>query len=277
MTTWQLLTSTWSWEPSILLGCLFLLGGYLAAVRGRFDQKTVFFGSGVLIIGVALISPLEALGDTYLFSAHMLQHLLLLLVVPPLLLLGIPPRLAQRLLAWPPANRTERILGRPWLAWLLGVGTVWVWHLPSLYNATLADETIHILEHLDFLVTATIFWWPILAPLTERRLAPLAMLPYLFAAAAASSVLGIILTFAPVGLYPAYLKPTDSLGALPLLRDGWGLSPAVDQQIGGLLMWVPGSLVYFAGIIVALVRWYGSPEEDRWDQTLEILEKPVSW
>ncbi len=266
MTTWQLLASTWSWDPSVLVGCAALIGGYLVVVRSRITSKMLFFVAGVLVMLLALESPLEELGDTYLFSAHMAQHLLLILVVPPLMLLGIPRWLAQRILDWPLANRIERILNRPLLAWLLGMGTIWVWHAPILYNATLADENIHIVEHLSFLVTSSIFWWPILSPLTERRLAPLATIPYLFAASAATSILGIILTFSPPGIYPAYLDPKDEIGALPLLRDGWGLSPAADQQLGGLLMWVPGGLAYLSGIIGALTRWYSMPEEDEMDK-----------
>ena len=262
MTTWQLLTGAWTWDLSVIVGSIALLGVYLAAVHFRFNRQTVLFSGGVLVMFVALESPLEALGDTYLFSAHMLQHLLLLLLVPPLLLLGIPRWLAQLILDWPVASRVEQVLGRPVVAWLLGTGTIWIWHLPRLYNATLLDENIHIIEHLSFLVTATIFWWPVLNPLTERQLAPLTSIFYLFAAAASSSALGIILTFAPVGLYPAYLQPFDTLGILPLLRQQWGLTPAVDQQLGGLLMWVPGSLVYLAGIIGAISRWYSMPDED---------------
>jgi cytochrome c oxidase assembly factor CtaG len=266
MTTWQLLASTWSWDPSVLVGCAVLIGVYLVVVRSRITSKTLFFVAGVLVTFLALESPLEELGDTYLFSAHMAQHLLLILVAPPLMLLGIPRWLAQRVLDWPLASRTERILNRPLLAWLLGMGTLWVWHAPVLYNATLANEQIHIVEHLSFLVTSSIFWWPILSPLTERRLAPLATIPYLFAASAATSILGIILTFSPPGIYPAYLDPKDEIGALPLLRDGWGLTPAADQQLGGLLMWVPGGLAYLSGIIGALARWYSMPEEDEMDK-----------
>jgi cytochrome c oxidase assembly factor CtaG len=137
-----------------------------------------------------------------------------------------------------------------------------VWHLPALYNAALAHEGIHIAEHLCFLATATLFWWPVVGPLAQRRLAPLAAALYLFAAMAASTVLGIILTFAPPGIYPAYLNPVDQLGVVRLLREGWGLSPAADQQLGGLLMWVPGNLVYFWAFIAALVRWYSAPEQE---------------
>jgi putative membrane protein len=262
MTTWQLLSVTWSWDPSVWVGCAALIGVYLAAVRSYIDNKrAILFIAGVLIMWFALESPLDELGDTYLFSAHMAQHLLLILAVPPLLLMGLPRRLAVRILDWPPADRIEQILSRPLLAWLLGIGTVWIWHIPVLYNATLHDEYIHILEHTDFLVTSTILWWPVLSPVMERRLSPLSTIAYLFAAMAASSVLGIILTFTPPGLYD-YLHPVDTLGALPLIRQGWGLTPEVDQEIGGLLMWVPSGLVYLSGILSALGRWYNEPEED---------------
>jgi len=225
----------------------------------------------VLAMFFALESPLEALGDTYLFSAHMLQHLLLILLVPPLLLLGMPRWLTKLILDWSLPKVVEPKLGRPLVAWLVGVVTVWVWHLPILYNATLLDENIHILEHVSFLITATIFWWPVFHPMPEQRAAPLTTIIYLFAAAASSSALGIILTFAPAGLYPAYLQPFDTLGILPLLRSEWGLTPAVDQQVGGLLMWVPGSLVYLSGIIGALARWYSISEQDIKDRNSDLV------
>jgi cytochrome c oxidase assembly factor CtaG len=261
MTTWQLLQSTWSWDPSIVLGCAALIGIYFVAVRSRLDDRMILYVAGVLVLFFALESPLEELGDTYLFSAHMAQHLLLILAVPPLMLLGFPRWLALRILEWPPANWVESVLSRPAVAYLLGIGTLWVWHIPTLYNATLHSEGVHIVEHLAFLVTSTILWWPVLSPVAERQLSPPATILYLFAAAAASSVLGIILTFSTPGLYD-YMHPVDTLGALPLLRDEWGLSPSVDQQVGGLLMWVPSGLIYLSGILFALGRWYSAPGED---------------
>jgi putative membrane protein len=260
MTTWQLLLSAWHWHPSVLLGCAVLVVAYLRALRFRWFSVTPLFLAGVLLLLIALLSPVHTLGDSYLFSAHMLQHLLLLLVVPPLLLLGIPAPPIGRALHVPAMRSVERVLGQPLVAWILGIGAMWAWHLPALYNAALGNQGVHIAEHLCFLVTATIFWWPVVVPAPWSRLAPFAALLYLFAAAAASSLLGIILTFAPPGLYPAYLQPADRLGILPLLREGWGLTPAVDQQLGGLLMWIPGSLVYLGAMIGGLARWYGAPD-----------------
>jgi cytochrome c oxidase assembly factor CtaG len=258
MTTWQLLTSTWNWDPSVLVGGAALVGVYLAAVGSRLTAWALVFVAGVLVTLVALVSPLDALGDTYLFSAHMVQHLLLMQITPPLLLLGTPGWLAEKITDWPAAGRAERILGRPVVAWLLGMGTMWVWHLPALYNAALADETVHFVEHLSFLTTSTIFWWPVLSPVLDRRLSPPATLLYLIPAIAASDILGTILTYTAPGVYD-YLHPADTLGALPLLRDKWGLSPAVDQQLGGLAMWILGDPVYLCGILNGIARWHGAP------------------
>ena len=256
MTVSEFLTRTWPREPSVLLGCGILALGYLRAVHLRPPRSAVWFGAGILVLLLALASPLDVLADTYLFSAHMVQHLLLLLVVPPLLLLGIPPSLLERSLGQPLLHGMARVLGHPVVAWMLGVGTVWLWHVPALYNAALGSPGIHIGQHLSFLMTGVIFWWPITSSLPSTRLTPLPAMLYLLAAALAGSGLGIILTFAPVGLYPAYLHPLDVLGLEPLLRGRWGLSPEVDQQVGGLLMWVPGGLVYLCAILGVLAHWY---------------------
>ncbi len=260
MTTWHLLATAWDWEPSVLVGCAAMAAGYMAAVRFRFNKKSILFLAGDAVLLLALVSPLDALGDTYLFSAHMTQHLLLVMVVPPLLLLGIPETLASSFLRWPPAARAERVLRRAPVAWPIAVLTLWAWHAPVLYNLTLASENVHVTEHLMFLVTWTIFWWPLVGPIGTSRLAPLPAIAYLFAAGAANTVLGALLTFSHAGLYPAYLHPVDELGALALIRGQWGLTPDADQQLGGLIMWVAGSLVFLVAILGMLARWYRSPE-----------------
>jgi putative membrane protein len=256
VTTWALLGAAWEIEPSIVVGCVLLLAAYLFAVRWRRAATTLWFAAGVAIMALDLVGPLDVLGDSYLFSAHMLEHLVLVLVVPPLLVIGLPADTARAIVRWPPARRVERVLRRPVWAWLIGIVTLWVWHLPALYNLTLASETVHAGEHLSFLVTATIFWWPLLSPMTGSRLGTAAALTYLVAGAVANTVLGVLLTFAPVGLYPAYLHPVDELGALTLIRSGWGLDAAADQQLGGVLMWVCGMFVFLWAMLVVLARWY---------------------
>ena len=263
MSAWQLFLAGWDWEPSVVAGCAVLLLLYLAALRFRLEWRSLCFVAGVLALLLALVSPIDTLADGYLFSAHMVQHILLILVIPPLLMMGIPRELTDRMLRRSLFTKIECVLGRPLVAWLLGVGSMWIWHWPRLYNAALSHEGIHIAEHMTFLITATIFWWPVLSPAEKSRLSPLAAVIYLFSACAAHTVLAILITFAPVGTYPAYLKPTDTLGILPLLRDQWGLTPKVDQQLGGLLMWVPVCLIYLSFIIATMIRWYSTPPADR--------------
>lgn len=252
----------WVWEPSVVAGCAALLFAYAWAQGFRFSWRWTAFAGGVLVLLLALVSPLHPLGERYLFSAHMVQHLLLMLVVPPLLLAGMPAQLLRRALAcaWP--GRAERVLGSPPVAWGIFALTMWAWHAPALFNATLDNEYLHTVEHVMFLAAGTIFWWPVLDPLPERqRLSAPAAMFYLFLAAASSSVLGIILTFAPPGLYPAYLNPADTYGILSQIR-AWGLSPAADQQLAGMVMWVPGCVAYVLAALAVLARWFASPDED---------------
>ena len=226
----------WDWEPSVVVGCAALAIGYFTMVRQQLNRAPYFL-AGLLLLLLDLVSPIDTLGDQYLFSAHVLQHFVLALVIPPLLLLGTPEFKLGRL------TRLERALGHPPVSWLLGVGTMLAWHIPALFNTALASDTLHIAQHLSFLVTGTIFWWPILAPIGSRRLEALPAIAYLFSACVCCSLLGAFLTFGPIGLYPTY-------------TGYMGLDAKSDQQLGGLLMWVPGCFVYLAGILSVVKRWY---------------------
>jgi putative membrane protein len=239
----------WDWEPSVVAGCAALAIGYLAIVRARSLSHMACFLAGVVLLLLDLVSPIDSLGDRYLFSAHIVQHFLLALVIPPLLLLGIPRWLARAALQRTALDRLERLVGQPPVSWLLGVGAMLAWHIPLLFNAALANDALHIFQHLSFLVTGTIFWWPVLGPVEERRLPILVAVTYLFGACVCCSLLGAFLTFGPVGLYPAYLNPPAQL---------WGLDPKSDQELGGMLMWVPGCFVYLSAILSTVMRWYGS-------------------
>jgi cytochrome c oxidase assembly factor CtaG len=263
MTSWQLFISTWNVTPPAVLACAAMMTAYLALVRFRVRRRAVWFILGIALLFFSLVSPLAVLGHHYLFSAHMVQHLLLVLVVPQLLLSGIPAELTACALIRPAWKRIEGTLGRPLVGWLAGAGAMWVWHVPAAYNAAMASRSVMMLEHASLVILGTIFWWPILAPRPDRRLAPLLAVLYLFTACLSCTVLGITLTFAPAGAYPGYLNPRDTLGVLPLLRDRWGLSPATDQQLGGLIMWVPACVVYVSAIVGVLARWYTAPDIDQ--------------
>ncbi len=260
MTTGHLLAIAWEFEPSIVVGCALLLVAHLAVVRTSSPRHTAWWTAGVVILLLDLCGPLDVLGDTYLFSAHMGEHLVLLLVVPLLLLLGVPENVARRALRVPWVDAAERVLSRPLLAWTIAVVTLWAWHVPALYDLTLINENIHILEHISFLVTATIFWWPVLTPVPERRMPALTAVVYLWTAMIANTILGVLLTFAPVPLYPGYLNPSDELGALDLIRNVWHLTPLADQQAGGVLMWVVGMFVFALASFAVMVRWYREPD-----------------
>jgi len=238
---------------------------YAWVTRCREKILAVFFAAGVALMFLALVSPLDVLGDDYLFSAHMLQHILLNMVAPPLFVLGVPAWLLQRLLQRPPVSALERVLGHPAVAWSLGSGTLLLWHVPALFDATLENENIHIFEHLTFLVTGTILWWPVFARIETRRLAPMLSALYLLLASVPNALLGIYLTFCRTPLYVGYLHPSDEHGALALIRDRWGLDPLTDQQLGGAFMWVLGSAIYLWAILVMVVRWYRQPEPETAD------------
>jgi cytochrome c oxidase assembly factor CtaG len=192
----------------------------------------------------------------------MLQHLLLVLIVPPLALLGVGPALRGRA-----PGRFGRLLPRPIVTWGLGVGAMWLWHEQTLCNAASQSAVVHRVQELSLLFMGTAFWWPILAPREESRLPPLAGVAYLFTACVACTLLGVLITFSPIEVCSVFAHPVDRLGVMPLVRDGWGLTAEKDQQVGGLLMWVPACLVYGVGILGVLGRLFrehpGPTESDR--------------
>lgn len=258
MTTWEGLRSLWVWDPAAVAACSLLLAAHLALTGLRPGRRGLSFLTGVALLLLGLVSPVAVLGHT-LFSAHMVQHLLFVLVVPPLLLLGLPPRLAERVSTRSPARRLARWPG-PLLAWACGAGAMWAWHVPALHDAASASHALRAFEHGSALAMGTVFWWPIVAPAPELRLEPLSAVLYLFTACLACTVLGIVLTFAPPGLYAA--RGVGGGAVLRLVRSRWGLSPEADQQLGGLLMWVPACIVYLSAVIGVLARWYGADEAD---------------
>ena len=245
MTTYQFFITTWEWNPTPLLLCALVLMGYFLAfgLRGR----PLYLGAALIVFLVALMSPLSALADGYLFSAHMVQHILLVLIIPAFFLLSSP-----RSFSLP---RPVKPLAHPFIGWVAGVGAMWLWHAPTLCNAATTLKAVSVVQTVSLLLMGSVFWWQVLAPREADRLSPLAGIVYLFTACTACSILGIILTFAPVSICPAYLQPVDRLGILDVIRGRWGLTSERDQQIGGLLMWVPMCLIYLTAILAQLARW----------------------
>lgn len=249
MTTQQILLSGWTWNPVILLCSAAALAAYLSTFR--FNARFWYFAAALIITDITLLSPLNLLADGYLFSAHMLQHLLLLLIVPALFLLSLPHALAL--------PKFFRSFTYPLLGWVAGVGSMWLWHAPTLCNAAVSSKPIYALQTVSLLVLGMVFWWQILAPRDEQRLSPPGAVVYLFTACTACTILGIILTFSPVTVCSIYMHSTDRLGLLNTIRGSWGITPERDQEIGGLLMWVPMCMIYLIAIFGQLARWFSEP------------------
>lgn len=268
---------TWTFEPGVVLGIALPALWYAYGVRslwrsagrgrGIGARQIWAFTAGLFTLVVALVSPLDAMGDM-LFSAHMVQHLLLILVAAPLLILGKPTLPAMWSLPastrrgagrwWRHATATRavvRTVTNPGVAWTLHIGDLLFWHIPAPYGWTLESESIHALEHASFVGTAILFWWAVLQPTGRRRLSYGASVLYVSAAGAVMGALGAILTFAPSPWYTGYLTTTAA----------WNLTPLQDQQLGGLIMWIPASVVYLGAACWFFVQWI-TPDSARADE-----------
>lgn len=256
----------WDLHPSVLAG-LVLLGGLYVFLGGLTSARrhVASFAAALLVLFVALNGPLHNLSDDYLFSAHMAQHLLLTLVFPPLLLYGTPAHVMRPLLRPRWVMAVGRVVTRPLTAASLFTAPIVLWHVPVLYEAALRNHTLHIVQHLVFLATAVIMWWPILSPVPELpRIQHLMQMLYLFLVGIPMSVTGALITLSSSVLYPFYAA-APRVGAL---------SPLADQQIGGLVMWVLGGLMLW---IVMTVIWFRySVWDQRGDAETKVPEEAYS-
>jgi len=261
VTAWSL--ADWSFEPGVVLGLTAIVAAYgigLQRVRPRtiWDENVVAlreivaFASGVFLLVVALVSPLDTLSDA-MFSAHMLQHVLLLYVVPPLLLLGTPAWLMRPALKWPGVKSVLVFLTGPIPAIVLFNVVLVFWHMPGFWDAALVDKTVHALEHVGFLGAGIIAWWPIFSPLQEvPRLSYPGQMLYLFVQSLVPAVIGAFVTFSSVVVYPLYAYTPKILGMTPL----------VDQQIAGLLMKLLGTLFLWILVSIRFFQWFNHEEHE---------------
>jgi putative membrane protein len=233
------------------LAALYEIGGRKAKVS--LSGRRSYFHAGLAVIFFSLNGWLHDLSDWYLFSAHMVQHLLLTLLMPPLLIVGIPGDLLRPLIRRSLIGAVARVLTRPKICFATFNIVLAFWHLPQFYNAAVADHRIHIVQHLMFMAAAVMLWWPILSQLPElpRLSYPMQML-YLFLTTLPMSIVAVYITYSQSLLYPGYASAPRILGITPLQ----------DQLIGGLIMWIPGGLVFFAVISVIFYRWQHHGAED---------------
>jgi cytochrome c oxidase assembly factor CtaG len=249
-------TELWTWRSPVWLIALGLLALYaLACGRGAGRRGWCAVAAAGLLL-VAFVSPLGALANGVMFSAHMLQHLLLLLVIPLLMLSALPAQTCERWFDRPRLDRIARVLAAPSLGWVLGVGAMWLWHEPALCSAATSDAVVGIIRNISFVLAGLAFWWPVAAPLPRYRVSPLLTVAYLVSACFACTLLGIYVTFSSAAICPVFAHPQAHLELVARLRD-LGFTAAVDQQLGGLLMWVPPCLLYAGMSLHALSRWYG--------------------
>ena len=261
----------WVLDPAVLLPLAVYAGVYVwrfaharreASGRGAGALQALAFAGALVALLVALASPIEELGERYLFSAHMVQHLLLGDIAPLLVLLAL-----SRVIMRPATRRLvrlERALGR--LAHpLVGLGVwlalIYTWHVPALYEAALASPPLHALEHASFFTAGVALWWPLVQPVPmRRRLSGLGSLAYIGAAKAGLAALGLYLVWSSAVAYPFY-------EAAPRI---WRLSAREDQNVGGAIMMVEQSLVLFAFFVLMFVRMLTqSEEEERRRERLE--------
>jgi putative membrane protein len=255
--------TAWPADPSILAGVALLGGAYAAAILWRRRAapgarlevlKALSFGGFLAVLLGALTGPVHELSDYYLFSAHMIQHMLLVFAMPPLLLYGTPGWMLRPLLRDPRLLRLGRLVTRPAGAFTAFNLVLVAWHLPPLYNLAMEHHGVHIVEHLLFMAASVILWWPVLSPLPElpRAAYPVQLL-YLFVVGLPMVMVAIFISMAESVLYPYY-------EAAPRI---WAqLTPRADQHLGGLIMWIPGGLIFVAAISVVFFRWQAAGGED---------------
>lgn len=254
MTSWQVISDLWYWRsPAFLIVILATFFYSLAAVTlpVTWRQITCFVIAAAAFL-LALASPLAVLASRYSFSAHMMQHLLLLLIVP-----------LCAILAWPSStavaaeDTAQRPLGTAALVWIAGVGAMWFWHMPALCTAGMQSSRVFAIQTCSLVAAGIAFWWPVFRPQLQRRMQPHVAAAYLFSGCIGCSLLGIYITFSPVSVCPLYaVSGGGSAELMRLVHEQWGFTHRLDQQVGGLLMWVPACMVYLGAILATLSSWY---------------------
>jgi putative membrane protein len=212
-----------------------------------------FMGALLVLFG-ALTGPLHDLSDYYLFSAHMIQHMVLVFAMPPLILYGTPGWMLRPLVRNTRLVHLARRLTRPAATFAIFNVVLVAWHLPPLYNLAMERHPIHIVEHLMIMAASVLLWWPVLSPLVElpRAAYPVQLL-YLFLAGLPMVMVAIFIAMAQDLLYPYY-------AAAPRIWEF--LTPHADQHLGGLIMWIPGGLVFLIAISVVFFRWQAAGGDD---------------
>jgi cytochrome c oxidase assembly factor CtaG len=253
----------WTLDPAILLAMALWTGVYVwrfraarreAHGRGAGWRQAVAFAACVLVLVIALVSPIDALGERYLFSMHMTQHILLGDIAPLLLLLAL-----SRVIMRPATRRLQAIekrlgaLASPVTFILLWLALLYFWHIPAMYEGALRHPLVHALEHACFFAAGVLVWWPLIQPVPMRhRLSGLGTFGYIGGAKVGLGILGLFLTWSSTVVYSYYEH-------VPRI---WGLTAVQDQNVGGAIMMVEQSLVLVTTFAILFVRMLLQSEED---------------
>jgi len=251
---------TWPFDPSVYVGLVVLFFGHAWLARGAADAErkhTVYLLAGLFTVWLALETPIDTISDYYLDSVHMLQHVLLAFVAPPLMLLGLSPAMAGSLLRVPGL----RAITEPIPAQLIAAVVMIAWHIPTLYDATLANESLHILEHVMFIGSGLVLYWPIVqATSADARweMSAGAKLVYMLLATLPQDGVALVLIFSRVPFYDFYTHA-------PRLLEGF--TALIDQTIAGAVLMIFGKVTLGIAAGVVFFRWFGA--EHRADRGIE--------
>jgi putative membrane protein len=241
---------SWPLDPTVYAGlvALFLAHAWLARrVDDAQPKHTFYFGLGLVTLWVALETPIDTISDHYLDSIHMLQHVLLGFVAPPLMLLGLSRRMAGLLAGLP----FVRAITEPVPAQVVAAGVMIAWHLPALYDATLRSESLHVVEHLMFIGAGLILYWPMLEATSASarwQMSPGIKLLYVLAATLPQDGVALILLFSRVPFYEFYVNAPRLIS---------GLSPLIDQTLAGAVLMILGKATMAVTALVVFFRWFG--------------------
>ena len=246
---------SWPLDPSVYAGLAALFLGHAWLARRVDDAQpkhTLYAGLGVLTLWVALETPIDTVSDHYLDSVHMLQHVLLGFVAPPLMLLGLWPKMAGLAARVP----LVKAVTEPVPAQVVAAAVMIGWHLPALYDATLHSESLHIFEHLTFIAAGLVLYWPILEATSAQarwQLSPALKLLYMLAATLPQDGVALVLLFSRVPFYEFYVQ-------VPRLVES--LTPIIDQTLAGAVLMVLGKASLAVAALSVFFRWFGGEHAD---------------
>ena len=262
MNTTTFLANYWHLNALAIVIVVLLIVIHWVTNGNKLTNKSFQFFTGVVLFLLVTISPLDFLARNGLFSAHMVQHIVLLLIVPPLLLTGTDKDFLEKIYGKEFFRKAGNILFYPLVAWLLGVGSMWIMHVPAVMMVMDGSKILTGMQLIILPVLGWIFIWPVYAPVNRWKLEPLQSSVYLFLACVGCTVLGILITFSIENMFSFPMGSAD-MNVLMMIRSDWGITPGIDQMMGGLIMWVPACIIYLTNIMIILFRWFTSEAAQR--------------